>query len=115
MKNTDSVFEQNTQGLVALARIETHDKIIKFLQNERRGKLLDVPSGTGILSFRLKELGFECFCCDINPEMFKAHGIEFKVADLNKSVPLETDYFDFITCVDGMEHLENPHKYSKRI
>ena len=109
MKNDDSVCEQNAQGLIALARVETHEKIIQFLQSERRGKLLDVPSGTGILSSKLKELGFECCCCDINPEMFKAQGMEFKVADLNKSVPLETNHFDFITCVDGMEHLENPH------
>lgn len=109
MKSDDSVCTQDARGLVTLARIETHEKIIQFLQNERRGKLLDVPSGTGILSSKLKEFGFECCCCDINPEMFKAQGIEFKVADLNKSVPLETNHFDFITCIDGLEHLENPH------
>jgi ubiquinone/menaquinone biosynthesis C-methylase UbiE len=109
MKENDFALKQEKKGLIALARIETHEKIIRFLQKEKRGQLLDIPAGTGILASKLKDSGFECSCCDINPEMFKAHNIEFKVADLNKSIPLETDSFDYITCVDGLEHLENSH------
>lgn len=109
MKNTDSVCEQKTEGLVALARIETHAKIIQFLRNERRGKLLDAPAGTGILAMKLKALGFDCYGCDINEEGFKARDVEFRVGDMNNSIPFETDYFDYITCTDGLEHLENPH------
>ncbi len=109
MKNDKRNGKQDNQGLLALARIETHEKIIRYLQHEKRGKLLDIPAGTGALASQLKESGFECYCCDINPEMFKAHNIEFKIADLNKSIPLESDVFDYITCVDGLEHLENSH------
>lgn len=109
MKNDTKSDNQDTQGLLALARIETHEKIIRFLQHEKKGKLLDIPAGTGVLASTLKESGFECYCCDINPEIFKAHDVEFEVADLNKSVPLETNFFDYITCIDGLEHLENAH------
>ncbi len=109
MQSSNFTFEQKTQELVTLARKGTHEKIIQFLQNERRGKLLDAPAGSGILSTKFKGLGFECYCCDINAEGFKAQDIEFKVGDLNKRIPFETSYFDYITCIDGLEHMENPH------
>lgn len=97
------------KGLVALSRDGTHEKIIQYLQNEKRGKLLDAPSGTGILLTKLKESGYECYGCDINAEGFKAQGIEFVKGDLSKTIPYETGYFDYITCTDGLEHMENPH------
>ncbi|MFQ5964757.1 MAG: class I SAM-dependent methyltransferase [Candidatus Scalinduaceae bacterium] len=109
MGKNDSTCEQEPQGLVTLSMPGTHEKIIQFLQNEKKGKLLDVPAGTGILSMKLKGIGFECYGCDINAEGFKAKDIEFRVGNLNKRIPFETNCFDYITCIDGLEHLENPH------
>ena len=59
MKNSSFTYEQETQELIALARSGTHEKIIQFLQNEKKGKLLDAPAGTGILAMKLKTLGFD--------------------------------------------------------
>ncbi len=109
MENSDFTYEQETQELITLARSGTHEKIIQFLQNENKGKLLDAPAGTGILAMKLKALGFDCYGCDINEEGFKVQDVEFRVGDLNKSIPFEANYFDYITCIDGLEHLENPH------
>lgn len=104
---------QEKQEMVCLAREGTHEKVIQFLKNEKRGKILDAPTGSGILSSKLKELDFECYGCDINADGFKAQGIEFREGDLNKGLPFETDYFDYVTCLDGLEHLENPHNAMK--
>ena len=91
-----------------LARDETHDWVAEALSKERRGRLLDAPAGTGALGLRLQKLGFDVSCCDINPLPFSAPGIEFKEGDLTRPLPYASGSFDFITCIEGLEHLENP-------
>jgi len=99
----------DAQEMISLAREGTHEKIIQLLQDQKRGKLLDVPAGTGLLLTMIKESGFECYGCDINVDGFKAKDMKFSEGNLNKGLPYEADYFDYITCIDGLEHLENPH------
>lgn len=91
-----------------LARAETHDWIVHVLSRECRGSLLDVPAGTGALALRIKDLGFSVSCCDIDLSLFSAPGIEIRRGDLNQFLPYPSGAFDFITCVEGLEHLENP-------
>ena len=91
-----------------LAREETHDWIVNALSKERRGFLLDAPAGTGALASRLKKMGFSVSCCDIDPSLFSVRDIEIKRGDLSQSLPYLSGSFDFITCLEGLEHLENP-------
>jgi ubiquinone/menaquinone biosynthesis C-methylase UbiE len=91
-----------------LARGETHDWMIDALSKERKGFLLDAPAGTGSLASRLKKMGHSVSCCDINPSLFLVQDIEIKRGDLNQSLPYPSGSFDFITCIEGLEHLENP-------
>jgi len=91
-----------------LARDETHDWMIDALSRERKGFLLDAPAGNGSLASRLKKMGFSVSCCDINPSLFLAQDIEIRRGDLSQSLPYPSGSFDFITCIEGLEHLENP-------
>ena len=91
-----------------LAREETHDWIVDALSREKKGFLLDAPAGTGSLASRLKKMGFSVSCCDINPSLFSVQDIEIKRGDLSQSLPYLSGSFDFITCLEGLEHLENP-------
>ena len=91
-----------------LARRETHEWVIDALSKERKGYLLDVPAGTGALALRLRNIGFSVSCCDINPTPFSTPEIEFKKGDFNQILPYPSESFDFITCIEGLEHLENP-------
>jgi 2-polyprenyl-3-methyl-5-hydroxy-6-metoxy-1,4-benzoquinol methylase len=91
-----------------LARTETHEWLVDALARERRGSLLDVPAGTGALALRLQTMGFEVSCCDINPSIFVPKHIQIKEGDLNQVLPYPSRSFDFITCIEGLEHLENP-------
>jgi len=91
-----------------LARRETHDWVIDALSREKKGNLLDVPTGTGALALRLMKLGFSVSCCDIDPSLFAIQGGDFKRGDLNQTLPYRHESFDFITCLEGLEHLENP-------
>ncbi|HVP81222.1 MAG TPA: class I SAM-dependent methyltransferase [Thermodesulfobacteriota bacterium] len=91
-----------------LAREETHDWIVDALSKEKRGLLLDAPAGAGALASRLKKMGFSVSCCDIDPSLFSIRDIEIKRGDLSQSLPYPPGSFDFITCIEGLEHLENP-------
>ena len=91
-----------------LAREETHDWLVEAFLKEKKGLLLDVPAGTGALAVRLKNMGFSVSCCDINPSLFSVGSIEIRKGDLSASLPYPSSSFDFITCIEGLEHLENP-------
>jgi len=95
-------------GAVPLARDEIHDKVIEMMDKEPRGKVLDVPTGTGILADRLRKKGFDVSCCDINSSYFSISDLALEIGDLNHSLPYSSTSFNFIICIEGIEHLENP-------
>jgi SAM-dependent methyltransferase len=97
-----------TYGAVPLARDEIHDKVIEMMDKEPRGKVLDVPTGTGILADRLRKMGFEVSCCDINSSYFSVPDLKIELGDLNQSLPYLDGVFDYVVCLDGIEHTENP-------
>jgi ubiquinone/menaquinone biosynthesis C-methylase UbiE len=99
---------QWTYGAVPLSRDEIHDKVIEMIEKEPRGKVLDVPTGTGILADRLRKMGFEVSCCDIDPSYFSVSDLTLEIGNLNQSLPYTSKSFDFIICLEGLEHLENP-------
>lgn len=96
------------KGPTPLARRGIHEKVLAIIGKERRGRLLDVPAGTGALSHKLQEMGFDVYCCDINEEHFELTGLPFKKGDMNKRLPYDGEYFDYVVCLEGIEHTENP-------
>ncbi|MCX8118181.1 MAG: class I SAM-dependent methyltransferase [Desulfobacterota bacterium] len=89
-----------------------HDKVVKILTDiGPRGKLLDAPAGTGALSRRLKEAGFEVLAVDIEPSLFGAEGISCLRANLNAPLPFPDESFEFVLCSNGIEHLEDPFQF----
>lgn len=96
------------QKPVALAHEAIHETVEKILRGAPRGKLLDVPAGEGALALRLKNLGFAVSCCDLYTEIFQLADTEIKRGNLDARLPFENDSFDYIVCVEGLEHIENP-------
>ncbi|HUL37332.1 MAG TPA: class I SAM-dependent methyltransferase [Thermodesulfobacteriota bacterium] len=97
-----------TFGALPFAMDKTHDKVIGMMDREPRGKVLDIPTGTGILADRLRKMGFEMSCCDINPSFFSVPDLKVEIGDLNQSLPYADDSFDYVICLEGIEHTENP-------
>lgn len=100
--------EKKSLGLVPFTRKEVHEKIVELLAAEKRGKLLDVPAGSGALAVRLQSMGFDVSCCDIEPSLFAAKNLTVQFGNMNKRLPYEAKDFDYIICLDGLEHTENP-------
>lgn len=92
----------------ALAHEAIHETAEKIMQAAPRGRVLDVPAGEGALALRLKNLGFEVFCCDLYTEYFKLPDTEIKPGNLDARLPYDDEVFDYVVCVEGLEHIENP-------
>jgi len=100
---------------LALARDGVHEKVAGHLEGQPRGKLLDVPTGAGALAIRLKEMGFEVSCCDINAERFAVPGLTVDRGDLNDRLPYGEDVFDYVCFLEAIEHTENPYNAVREI
>ncbi len=92
----------------AMAREGAHETVANILRDAVRGRLLDVPTGHGALAVRLKDLGYEVFGCDLYPQIFDARDIEIKEGNLDGTLPYDDQSFEYVVCIEGLEHIENP-------
>jgi 2-polyprenyl-3-methyl-5-hydroxy-6-metoxy-1,4-benzoquinol methylase len=97
------------EDLLRYSAINVHRKVLDCMKVLKRGAVLDVPSGQGALSKDLEKLGFEVFPGDIERKNIQYRNGRCIQLDLNKLLPFKDGSFDYITCVAGIEHLENPH------
>ncbi|MDH3519854.1 MAG: class I SAM-dependent methyltransferase [Myxococcales bacterium] len=73
------------------------------------GRLADIPCGTGYLSVRAAQQGWEVFPFDLDPTVWQGGAVARATAvDLNAPLDIEDDAFDALVCCEGLEHLENP-------
>jgi len=109
---TSSLGEKmsTTPAPAPLAHQAIHDTVVSILEKLPRGTLLDVPAGEGALAARLIDAGFDVRCCDLYPEIFRLPGIDIHRGNLDADLPFEDRSFDYITCLEGLEHIENPQQ-----
>jgi 2-polyprenyl-3-methyl-5-hydroxy-6-metoxy-1,4-benzoquinol methylase len=107
--------DQDVQGIYPLARDGVHEKIIAFLADRPRGRILDVPTGLGALAKRLHEIGFAVSCCDIEPSQFMAKGLTVERGDLNGRLPYRDEEFDYVCFLEAIEHTENPYNAVREV
>ena len=92
------------------SRPAIHPAVSRVLQELPRGRLHDMPSGSGALSYRLFKEGFDVVACDLFPENFEPTEIPVVRGDLRERFPFEDNSFDYATFVEGPEHAENPFR-----
>lgn len=86
-----------------------HEKVVDCIEKFKRGIVLDAPSGQGALSKDLEKLGFKVFSGDIERKNIIYQNGRCIQLDLNTSLPFKEGIFDYAFCVEGIEHIENPH------
>lgn len=86
-----------------------HKVILDFLSTQPRGLLLDSGAGEGRLTALLRDAGFRVTPCDIDPSAFTPD-MACDDVDLNTKTPYKNRQFDYVTSVEVIEHVENPHQ-----
>jgi len=88
---------------------EMRAKVAKLILAAGHRRVLDLPAGTGELTQMLRDRGLDVVAADLSPDAFVALGSPCVRADLNAPLPFEDAGFDAMACVEGIEHIENPH------
>ena len=93
---------------------------IKFIQDLvelKNHTVADIGCGGGILSESLARLGASITAIDLAPqsiEIAKLHSIEsnleinYQVLDIDSLASTSPHYFDYVTCLEVLEHVPNP-------
>lgn len=92
-----------------------HDCAFRLLKGERPGKVLDVPAGQGAFAKKLENEKFEVWCGDIQEDAHLHANKRPVLLDLNVGLPYKNEFFDYVACLEGIEHLENPHLLIREI
>ncbi|MBA3521800.1 MAG: class I SAM-dependent methyltransferase [Gemmatimonadales bacterium] len=96
------------ERLPVYACAKTHARAAQLFGGwPREGRVLELAAGSGAFAQRLAELGFSLEACDLYPEQFRAPGIPVKYADLSERLPYADASFDILSCLEGVEHLED--------
>ena len=106
---------QNYQGLPIHAMPGLHeyvvDKLTHFVPTGRT--ILDLGAGSGALSLRFLDLGYEVTAADIGEENFRLHGkIPFVKANFDRHYSENIQgNFDCIAAIEVIEHIRNPRLF----
>jgi SAM-dependent methyltransferase len=57
----------------------------------------------------LEKMGFEVTCVKLNSRL-SGSDLKCIFVDLNKKIDAENDLFDYVCCVDGLEHMTDPYQ-----
>jgi SAM-dependent methyltransferase len=86
---------------------KTHFRLVEWLKNKPKGKVLDFPAGAGRLSWILHDEGFDVTAADICIGRFRNPEIPIFKADMDSRFPFDDGSFDYAFCIDGPGHAEN--------
>jgi ubiquinone/menaquinone biosynthesis C-methylase UbiE len=100
------------ENLQIIAHERTHRKVLEiFSRFPSRGELLEIPAGEGAMAWQLHKLGYTVTGGDIDPSFFKVPPIRCVYLDMNHAFPFPDAQFDFVSCIEGIEHLEDQFRF----
>ena len=105
--------ESEVQGSRYPSKLEfdsTHSRVVSMVPSGAR--VLDLGSGLGSVGAALKQNGCYVAGCDLEQGPLTVSFDKFTKADLDKAIPnFGSDNYDFILCLDVIEHLSDPEEF----
>ncbi|MBI4542413.1 MAG: class I SAM-dependent methyltransferase [Gemmatimonadetes bacterium] len=95
-------------GIPLNASPQTHDRVLAWFAARSRGRVLDCPAGHGALAHELAMLGYRVTAADLGQAGSSRSGLGRLRLDLNRPLPFADGTFEYVACVEGIEHLERP-------
>ncbi len=86
---------------------QLHAIVLEALEPAPRGAVLDLPSGPGYLLRDLKAKGFSGVAGEIDADLHVFRDIDYLRVDMTRRFPFEDESFDYVTSIEGIEHIEN--------
>lgn len=103
------MLQMHSASLPGKSDPATYKVIIDLLgewQGEQK-RILDCPSGPGFLSASLSAMDFTVVSCDIDQSTFISSDLTYAVADMQRGLPFKDGSFDYLICVEGIEHIDD--------
>jgi len=116
-------FDELKDGGLVSKFVENSDfelkEVLKFLSRVSDKKVLDVGCGKGKISRKLKDLGFDVIGIEPSIELIKIArknnpDIKFIQASAT-NLPFEKETFDFLICIEVLEHIPDTKKAIKEM
>ena len=83
---------------------------LELIKKIKNGVSLDVGCGMGEFAILLKKRGFNVYCTDGSKRYVKNAenlGFNAKQTDFNNTLPFKDGFFDLVSCLEVIEHIEN--------
>lgn len=105
-----------TTHFVSLGPLRQTELVLRYMAFAKEDAVLDIGCGAGLTELALTERVKEIIGIDISEPLVRwlnehrrSHNVMFYTVDATKEPPpLFLDRFDKITCVDVLEHVEDP-------
>jgi len=99
-------------------RASDYTALLRVMEGEPTGRLLDIPCGPGILARALSARGFHDITgLDIlaEDEMPLSEGLRYVRHDIDTPLPFPDSRFDVVVSREGIEHLAGPYHFLREL
>ncbi|WP_266203985.1 class I SAM-dependent methyltransferase [Pontibacter kalidii] len=108
-------MRRSYKGIPINTSRNTHETVFNLLPPNKHARILDIPSGAGAFTQRLKDNGYNnVLSVDVVNGLQIAHD-QFIQGDMTKPLPFEDDSLDVVVCIDGIEHISKQFDFAKEV
>jgi 2-polyprenyl-3-methyl-5-hydroxy-6-metoxy-1,4-benzoquinol methylase len=103
---------QAVQQSLGISHESIYNTVFDVLQkySAKQGQLLDFGAGQGDFLKLLARKDFKFMCHGVDLMYSRLPEVNWYVQDLNKKLQFKDQQFDVVTCIEVIEHLENPRQ-----